>query len=110
MGLLSLIQKRLTGAQDAAQEFSAANRPDLKEKEDMQALILGEYAGEVKTLDRTEIKKIVVQEVTKMAEAREKVLLGTVIKKLLGANGPLDNKARPSDAVEVIKEVLADQK
>lgn len=101
--LLSLIRKRLSATKDAAKEFEAAQRPDLKEKEDAQAVVLEEYAGQVKTLPIAEIKEIVANEINTMVNAGTKPNQGTILKALFAAGGPLDGK--PVDRKEVATEV-----
>ncbi|KAJ5570669.1 hypothetical protein N7535_004329 [Penicillium sp. DV-2018c] len=101
--LLSLIRKRLNAAKDAAREFEAAERPDLKEKEDAQVGVLEEYAAQVKTLPVAEIKEIVANEISAMINANTKPNQGTVLKALFAAGGPLENK--PVDRREVAAEV-----
>lgn len=100
---MSLIRKRLSAVKDAAKEFEAAERPDLKEKEDAQAVVLEEYAGQVKTLPVAEIKEIVSKEISAMISAGTKPNQGTVLKALFAAGGPLDGK--PVDRKEVATEV-----
>ncbi|KAJ5787032.1 hypothetical protein N7457_002022 [Penicillium paradoxum] len=101
--LLSLIRKRLNASKDAAKEFEAAERPDLKEKEDAQVVVLEEYAGQVKTLPIAEIKEVVVNEIDAMINAGSKPNQGTVLKALFAPGGPLDGK--PVDRREVATEV-----
>lgn len=105
--LLNLIKKRTAAAEEAAQEFSAANRSDLKEKQDSQVAVLNEYASQVKTLTQEEIREIVVQEISKMREAKKEINIGIVIARLFAPTGALNNKAQTSQAALVIKEVLS---
>lgn len=93
----------MNAAKDAGKEFETAERPDLKEKEDAQAAVLEEYAGQVKTLPVAEIKEVVVNEIAAMINAGTKPNQGTVLKALFAAGGPLDGK--PVDRKEVATEV-----
>jgi uncharacterized protein YqeY len=101
--LLSLIRKRLNATKDAAKEFEAAERSDLKEKEDAQAVILEEYAGQVETMPIAEITEVVVNEVNAMKNAGGKLNPGVVLKALFAQGGSLDGK--PVDRKEVSAEV-----
>lgn len=100
---MSLIRKRLNAAQDAAKEFDAAERPDLKEKEEAQVVVLEEYAGQVKTLPIAEIKEVVANEINAMINANTKPNQGAVLKALFAPGGALDGK--PVDRREVAAEV-----
>ncbi|KAJ5217086.1 hypothetical protein N7468_010094 [Penicillium chermesinum] len=97
--LLSLIRKRAAAAQDAADQFAAAERPDLKQKEDEQIAILEEYASQVKTLSAEEVEAIIKQQVAAIKEAGTKLDAGQVLKALFAPGGALDGK--PADRKEV---------
>ncbi|KAG2414681.1 hypothetical protein HFD88_003872 [Aspergillus terreus] len=99
--LLSLIRKRAAGAKEAALQFAEADRPDLKEKEDEQATILEEYAGQVETMSLDDVQQIVSQEISKMKESGEKVEIGSLLKALFAPGGALDGK--PAERSEVAK-------
>ncbi|CAG8019794.1 unnamed protein product [Penicillium olsonii] len=103
--LLSLIRKRLNAAKDAAKEFETAERPDLKEKEDAQAVVLEEYAGQVKTLPLAEIEEIVATAINAMVSAGQKPNQGTVFKTLFAEEGPLNGK--PVDKKNEVGPVVA---
>ncbi|BDD56193.1 hypothetical protein MPDQ_005636 [Monascus purpureus] len=99
--LLSLIRKRTAAAKDAAQQFAAADRLDLKEKEDAQVVVLDEYAAQVDTMSHEDIKIVVVQEISQLKEAGKKVDIGSVLKSLFAPGGALDGK--PAERAEVAK-------
>lgn len=106
--LLSLIRKRASAAKDAAEQFAAAERPDLKEKEDQQVTILEEYAGQVKTLSVEEVQAIISQQIATIKEAGSKLDAGQVLKALFAPGGALDGK--PADRKEVaglVKKAIA---
>ena len=85
----------------AAQEFSAANRNDLTDKEEAQIAVLEEYAGEVDTVGEEEITRVVGEVIGKMRTEQKKVDLGTVLKALVGPAGEFDGK--PVEKAEVAK-------
>jgi uncharacterized protein YqeY len=97
--LLSLIRKRASASKEAAQQFAEADRPDLKEKEDAQIVILEEYAGHVKTLTVEEVEAVITKEIAAIKEAGKKLEVGQVLKALFAPGGALDGK--PADRKEV---------
>lgn len=106
--LLSLIRKRASAAQQAAQQFAEAGRPDLKENEDAQVTILEEYAGQVETMSQDDIKAIVAQEVSKLKEAGNKVEIGSLLKALFAPGGAMDGKpAERSEVAKIAKDAVA---
>lgn len=106
--LLSLIRKRAAAAKDAAQEFAAANRPDLKEKEESQVTILEEYAAQVETMSVEDIMAVVSQEISQLKAADKKVDIGSVLKSLFAPGGALDGKpAERAEVARIAKEAVA---
>lgn len=99
--LLSLLQKRANASKEAAKEFAAADRADLKEKEDAQVAVLEEYASQVETLSAEEMEAIVTKEISALKEAGTKLNKGLVLKALFARDGPLEGK--PVDRSEVAK-------
>lgn len=97
--LLSLIRKRASAAREAAEQFAAADRLDLKEKEDQQVAILEEYAGHVKTLSVEEVEAVIAREIATIKEAGKKLDVGQILKSLFQPGGALDGK--PADRKEV---------
>ncbi|KAJ5577530.1 uncharacterized protein N7459_006494 [Penicillium hispanicum] len=97
--LLSLIRKRAAAAKEAAEQFAAADRADLKENEDQQVSILEGYAGQIKTLSVEEVEAAIGQEIATVKEAGTKLNVGLVLKALFAPGGALDGK--PADRKEV---------
>lgn len=93
MHVLSLLRKRSTAAKDAAKEFQAAQRLDLKEKEDAQAEVFDAYAGTVETVGEQEIERAVKDVWEELKGKGEKTDKGTVLRKLIGPGGIFDGKA-----------------
>jgi len=88
-------------------EFSAANRSDLKDKEEAQITVLEEYAGGVETLGQEEITRVVGESIGKMRTEGHKVDTGTVLKHLLGPGGVLDGKpVEKGEVARVVKGML----
>ncbi|KAJ5728109.1 hypothetical protein N7493_004439 [Penicillium malachiteum] len=106
--LLSLIRKRAAASADAAEQFAAADRADLKAKEDEQITILEEYASHVKMLSTEELEAIVAQQIASIKEAGGKMDFGQILKAIFSKDGPLDGK--PADRKQVasmVKQALA---
>lgn len=111
MQLLSMLRKRQAAAKAASEEFKAAGRPDLVEKEEGQVDVLEQYAGSVETMSGEDIRSVVVKAVEdakeEQASGAAKANMGDVLKRLLGPGGSLDGQ--PVDKKEVskiVKEVM----
>ncbi|MCJ1255471.1 hypothetical protein MMC24_003287 [Lignoscripta atroalba] len=103
--LLSLMRKRAAASRSAAEEFSAANRDDLRDKEVAQVAVLEEYASCVDTVGEGEITRITAEVIGRMRTEGLDVNIGTVLKALVGPGGELDGK--PVEKGEVAKIVRA---
>jgi uncharacterized protein YqeY len=104
MQLLGLLRKRAAAAKNVADEFKAAGRDDLVEKENQQAAVMEEYAGSVETMSENDIKQAILGAVD---GSSDKPNMGQVLKKVLGPGGSLEGK--PVDRAEVariVKQVL----
>lgn len=108
MQLLSLLRKRTTAAKAAGEEFKAAGREDLLEKEEAQAAIFEEYAGGVETMPESDIKAAVTKAVDEVKAIVEgKVNMGDVLKKILGPGGSLEGKpVDRSEVARIVKQAL----
>lgn len=104
--ILSLLRKRATLANAAREEFRAAGREDLVEREEGQARVLEEYAGSVETMSKGEVREVVVKAVEQLGGGRGNV--GEVMKTLLGPGGMLEGKpVEKKEVAAMVKEVLA---
>lgn len=90
--LLSVIRKRSSASREASAQFAAAGRKDLVDKEDAQSRILDEYAGEVETVGKEEMENAIRKAVEQM-KAQGPVVLGQVMKALVGEGGSLAGKS-----------------
>lgn len=108
MQLLALLRKRSAAAKTAGEEFKAAGRDDLVEKEEAQAAVIEEYAGTVETMSEDDIKTAVTKVVEEIkAVAQGKTNMGDVLKKVLGPGGSLEGKpVDRSSVARVVKQVL----
>lgn len=109
MQILSMLRKRQASAKAASDEFKAAGRQDLVDREEGQVKVLEEYAGGVETMSVDDIRAAVVKTVDEAkAEQGGKVNMGEVLKKLLGPEGSLDGKpVEKKDVASIVKEVLS---
>ena len=106
--LLALLRKRIAASRSAAVEFNAANRSDLKDKEEAQITVLEEYAGGVETIGEDEITRVVGEVIGKMRTTEgQKVDTGSVLKSLLGPGGAFDGKpVERGEVARVVKGML----
>ena len=110
MQLLSLLRKRQAAANQAKQEFEAAGRKDLVEKEEGQVVVLEQYAESMDMLSADEIRDAVMKAVDQAKEQQSvgnKTNMGDVLKKVLGTGGSLDGKAVDRrEVTRIVKEVM----
>lgn len=110
--LLALLRKRIAASRSAADEFKAANRPDLAEKEEAQIKVLEEYAGTVSEAAGGAISEADIRDaVSKVVEAVKgegaKADVGTVLKRVLGEGGSLAGKlVERGEVAKIVKELL----
>jgi len=101
--LLSLLRKRIAASKSAAEEFSAAKRDDLRDKEQAQVAVMEEYASGVQTVGQDEIAEVAVTIIGKMRTDGQTVSVGNVLKALVGPGGAFEEK--PVDKAEVARTV-----
>ncbi|SLM33703.1 Uncharacterised domain YOR215C, mitochondrial [Lasallia pustulata] len=107
--LLSLLRKRAAMSRTAAQEFGAAKRTDLKDKEEAQVAVLEEYAGEVDTIGEEEITRVVGEVIGRMVSDEKKLDLGSVLKNLLGPGGAFNGKpVEKAEVAKIVASLMAD--
>lgn len=108
MQMLSLLRKRTASAKAASDEFKAAGRQDLVDKETGQVEVLEEYAGGVETMSLDKVRDVVNKTVDEMKQGGSKVGMSEVLKRLLGPGGALDGKpVEKAGVATIVKEVLA---
>ncbi|KAF2035092.1 GatB/YqeY domain-containing protein [Setomelanomma holmii] len=88
--LYSLIQKQMKGSTTAIQEFEAAKRDDLVQKEQEQLDILKKYADEIPKVEESEMDGLISAAVEKLEEGKK--TFGSVMGKVMGGI-----KGRPAD-------------
>lgn len=101
--VLSLLRKNASAAKAASEEFSAAGRADLAEKEDAQLKIMDEYSASVEVVSSEEIRSTVQAVIAGMKVSGEGLKMGDVLKKVFAPEGGFGEK--PVDKAEVAKVV-----
>lgn len=99
--VLALLRKRAAASRSAAEEFSNANRDDLREKEEAQITVLEEYAGGVETVGVEEVERVVRQGVERLKAEGGKVDIGSLRKAVMGEGGALHG--RPVEMKELVR-------
>ena len=90
--LLALLRKHSAASKAAALEFGAADRDDLKVKEEAQVAVLEEYVAEVDVVNEDDVNAAVENTVAQMRSENLNLTLGAVIKRVMGDGGPLQGK------------------
>lgn len=99
--LLSLLRKRIAASKSAAEEFSAANRNDLRDKEQAQIAVMEDYASGVQTVGQAEIAEVAANIIGKMRTDGQTTSMGNVLRAIVGPGGAFEEK--PVDKAEVAR-------
>ena len=109
--LLGLLRKRAAASKAAAQEFGAAKRDDLQQKELDEAAIMEEYASGVETVGEAEITLAIRAATVKLQGEGKSVNPGTVIKELCGSQGTLvDGPVEKREIVRLVEKLRAGER
>jgi hypothetical protein len=103
--VLALLRKRAAAARSAAEECTSAKRDDLKQKEEAQATVLEEYAGEIATVGADEIEKGVRETIERMKLNGLKLDIGSLRKAIMGEGGLLHG--RPVEMKDLVRRAQA---
>lgn len=107
MQLLSMLRKRQAAAKAASEEFKAAGRQDLVEKEQGQVDILDEYAGGVETMAVEDVKAAIKSTIDELRAKTPDLKAGPVMKAIFAPGGSLDGKnVEKSTVPGIVKELL----
>jgi uncharacterized protein len=108
MQVLSILRKKLSASKTASQEFSEANRDDLKQKQDAEIAVLDEYAGQVETFSEDKVSGIVEEVVKSMEGTASKLNAGLVLKELFKPGGALEDKpVEKAQVAAIVKKRVA---
>ncbi len=108
--IVALLKKTTRLSQDAAEEFRAAGRADLVEKEEAQIKIIDNYVrgSGVEMLDEEGVRAAIVATISEIRAEGLKVNVGEVSKRLFPAGAKLHGKDFDTKrAVEMVKEESA---
>lgn len=82
----------------------------MKEKEEVQETILGEYASQIKTMDSQEVEAIIAREIDALAEAGEQLKPGIVLGRLFTKGGAFDDKpVSRKDVAKLVTKALSER-
>ncbi|PGH00903.1 hypothetical protein GX51_05567 [Blastomyces parvus] len=106
--LLKLLTKRTAALKAAKGEYQAAGRADLSESADKELEVLQGYASQVETISDEEIRAAVSRAVENIKNSGEKLVIGTVIKALVGRGGSLEGKpVQVGEISKIVKELIS---
>lgn len=102
--IISMLRSRAKLSKTASEDFRAAKRDDLREKEEAQIAVLQEYIESVKTVSEEEILILAAEAVNRLELEGRGIFMGSVIKGLLKA---LDGKPVEMASVSrIVREVI----
>ncbi|KAB8303433.1 hypothetical protein EYC80_004859 [Monilinia laxa] len=108
MQMLALLRKSANASRAASEEFKAAGREDLVEKEESQLKVLEEYAGSVETVGEEEIRSTVKELVNSMKANGAKMQMGDVLKRVFTPEVLGEKNVEKGEVAKIVKEVLAE--
>jgi uncharacterized protein YqeY len=108
MQILALLRKSASAAKAASAEFKGAGRQDLADKEDLQAKIMEEYAGDVQLMGREEIRSAVKGVLDGMRSEGAKMQTGDIMKRIFSPELLGGKPVEKGDVVKIVKEMLAE--
>lgn len=110
MHMLALIRKNSAAAKTAAEEFKAAKRDDLAEKELAQLKVYDEYTAGVEVVGEEEVSNVVQKVIQEIKAGNGKLAAGEVMKKVLAPEAGFEGKNLDKAMVaKVVKELISAQ-
>jgi uncharacterized protein YqeY len=106
MQMLALLRKASTAAKAASEEFKAAGRQDLADKEEQQVKIMEEYSASVELLSEEEIKRVVEEVVNGIKAAGGKLGMGDVLKEVFKEENLGGKPVDRGEVAKVVKQIL----
>ena len=105
--VVSLLRSRIKLSQNAAVEFAAAEREDLKANEEEQVSILQGYLEGLETISDEDIKNAALEALDVLRTQGKKIHMGAIIKALIGADGRFYGKYLDMPSVtRIVREVV----
>lgn len=83
--IIAMLKSRAKLSKSASEDFRAAKRDDLREKEEAQIAVLQEYIDSVKMVSEEEILNLAAEAVTRLELEGKGIFMGSVIKSVLVA-------------------------
>lgn len=108
MQLLALLRKNAKSTKAAAEEFQAAGRMDLVEKEEGQLAIMEEYAGAVEVVGEDEIRSFVLSAVEGLRGEGAPVAMGEIMKRVFAADALGEKNVDKGEVAKAIKELIVE--
>ncbi|KAM5465670.1 hypothetical protein MauCBS54593_006445 [Microsporum audouinii] len=102
LSLLDILRKRASNLEASWKEYAAAGREDLTAKAEAERKVVEEYAAQVETVSEEAIRTAVEGVIAELRVGSEKMAIGSVMKKVLAAGGPLDGKPASKTVVAKI--------
>jgi len=106
--MLALLRKSASASRAASEEFKAAGREDLVEKEEQQLKVLEEYAGSVETVGEDEIRNTVKELVDGMKAEGAKMQMGDVLKRVFAPEVLGAKNVEKGEVAKIVKQVMAE--
>lgn len=104
--MLALLRKTASASRAAGDEFRAAGRDDLAEKEALQVSIMEEYAGSVETVSEEDIRNAVLAVVERLKGEGGKMAMGDVLKQVFAPGVLGDKPVEKAKVAAAVKQIL----
>lgn len=107
MQMLALIRKNATASRAASEEFKAAGRQDLVDKEESQLKVMEEYASSVEVMGEDDIRSAVRATIDVMKSEGVKLQMGDVLKKVFSPEVLGEKAVEKGEVAKMVKEIMA---
>lgn len=105
--VVALLNSRIKLSQNAAAEFAAAERDDLKANEEAQVSILQEYLDGLEKVSEEDIKDAALKALDILRTEGKKIHMGAIIKLLVGPDGPFQGKyLNMPSLTRIVREII----
>lgn len=105
--VVATLKSRLRLSENAAAEFAAAKRDDLKANEDAQVSVLQGYLDGLDKVSEEDIKNAALEALDIVRNEGKKMHMGAIIKRLVGPDGPFHGKYLDMPSVtRIVREVI----
>lgn len=108
MQMLTLLRKTANASRAAQEEFKAAGREDLVQKEEEQLKVLEEYSSGVETVGEDEIRSVVKELVDSMKAEGAKMQMGGVLKRLFSPEVLGEKNVEKGEVAKIVKAMMAE--